>query len=293
MAITTYQCPKQQPSDNGEEARKTRLEHNRRLLARSKLVVANVEAIAPGTHTAAGTMSTESPASESIGNNTDDVPETNMKKDLVVTVVTETKTTVDEAKTSNDAEEHKVEARGEQVPKEKPRTEKPRKPKPKETENGENQALSKKAEAKRKEGYNKFSLLLGIIEEAATTTATEEREEKAEEAASKIEESEDDDDDDEDDDESESEKDQDVDVEDTTWFGAKYSCEEMQLMQDLMAKIAEKAAAEERKREKRKRKKKSKAEKPNGRKEEKPNGSYPSIGVLCLALVCIMVYSFI
>ncbi|KAL6189904.1 hypothetical protein ACLB2K_036305 [Fragaria x ananassa] len=210
---------------------------------------------------------------------------------------------MDEAKTSNDAEEHKVEARGEQVPKEKPRTEKPRKPKPKETENGENQARSKKAEAKRKEGYNKFSLLLGIIEEAAT----EKREEKVQEAASKIGESEDDDESEsekdeeaaskieesEDDAGSESEKDQDVDVEDTTWFGAKYSCEEMQLMQDLVAKIAEEAAAAEKKREKRKRKKKIKAEKRNGRKEEKPNGSYPSIGVLCLAFVCIMVYSFI
>ncbi|XP_061990811.1 uncharacterized protein LOC133709172 [Rosa rugosa] len=233
----------------------------------------NAETIVPGS-TATTNVITSVPVQE--GSNISNVPEANQFADLMNTkeglVVSE-----DQAKNSNDVAEDKLEVRRKKLAEANQNASNAEA-----TKKTENQVQRQKAEAIRNEGYNMFSLLLEEseneqeqdieakrVEEAATTTeenpcgSESEKEQEAE--AKRVEESA-------------------ITTEEKpheSWFEAESSWEE----QNMEAKRVEEDAAAKKKTEKRKRKKKSKA--------EKRNESCPSIGVLSLALVCLLIYSFL
>ncbi|XP_062005543.1 stress response protein NST1-like [Rosa rugosa] len=240
----------------------------------------NADAIVLGTTTT--TVTSSVPLQE--GNNINYVPKANQFADLMNTkeslVVSEAKTTMDQAKNSNDAKD-KFEVR------KKLTKAKQNAPKAVATKKTENQAQKQKAKAIRIEGYNEFSLLEELeneqeldieakrVEEAATTTEEKPHENEF-------------------DAESSSEKEQDIEAKrvkeaativavataSTSEEKAHKSESDAQSgsekEQDVEAKRVEEDAAAKKKREKRKRKKKSKA--------EKLNGSFPSVGVFSLAL---------
>ncbi|PRQ41077.1 hypothetical protein RchiOBHm_Chr4g0443051 [Rosa chinensis] len=229
--------------------------------------------VVPGSTTTTNVI-TSVPVQE--GNNISNVPEANQFADLMNTkeglVVSE-----DQAKNSNDVAEDKLEVRRKKLPEANQNASNAEA-----TKKTENKVQRQKAEAIRIEGYNMFSLLLEEseneqeqdieakrVEEAATTTEENpcgsESEKEPEIEAKRVEESA-------------------ITTEEKpheSWFEAESSREE----QNMEAKRVEEDAAAKKKTEKRKRKRK--------RKAEKRNESFPSIGVLSLALVCLLIYSFL